>query len=92
MATPICDGLQRRRVVDAVAGHGDDMAERLEGLDDLQLLLGPHAREDAHVADARRASSSGAMAEIATPGQRRRRKHRCRRGGRFPAPSRDNRR
>ena len=39
-------GLERRRVVDAVTGHGDDLAVRLERLDDAQLLLGHDAGED----------------------------------------------
>ena len=45
-------GLERRRVVDAVAGHRDDLAARLERLHDAQLLLGHDAREDVDVADA----------------------------------------
>ena len=32
--------LQRRRVVDAVAGHRDEFAARLQRLDDADLLLG----------------------------------------------------
>ena len=39
--------LQGRRVVDAVAGHGDDLAAPLEGLDELQLVLRRDAGEDA---------------------------------------------
>ena len=38
--------LERRRVVHAVAGHGHDLALRLQRFDDLQFLLRPHARED----------------------------------------------
>ena len=37
--------LERRRVVDAVAGHRDDLAVRLERVDDAQLLLGHDPRE-----------------------------------------------
>ena len=43
--------LERRRVVDAVAGHGDDLAAALERVDDAQLVLGIHARVDADVLD-----------------------------------------
>jgi hypothetical protein len=32
--------LERRRVVDAVAGHGHDVAAVLQRLDDLELVLG----------------------------------------------------
>ena len=32
--------LQRRRIVDAVAGHRDELAARLQRLDDPDLLLG----------------------------------------------------
>ena len=39
-------GLQRRRVVHAVAGHGDDLALFLQRLDDEHFLLGGDARED----------------------------------------------
>ena len=39
--------LQGRRVVDAVAGHGDDLASPLERLDELQLVLRRDAGEDA---------------------------------------------
>ena len=39
-------GLERRRVVDAVAGHRDDLAVGLERVDDAQLLLGHDAGED----------------------------------------------
>ena len=38
---------QRRRVVDAVAGHRDEEAHALDGAHDLELLLGRRAREDA---------------------------------------------
>ena len=40
--------LQRGRVVDAVAGHGDDLAIGLQRIDDPQFLLGHDAREDGH--------------------------------------------
>ena len=38
-------GLQRGRVVHAVAGHRDDLARGLERLHEAQLLCGPDARE-----------------------------------------------
>ena len=41
-------GLQRGRVVHAVAGHGDDRAVRLQRLHDAQLVLGIDARVDRH--------------------------------------------
>ena len=44
-------GLQGRRVVDAVARHDDDLAPRLEGLDEPQLLRRNDAREDGDPAD-----------------------------------------
>ena len=54
--------LQRGGIVDAVAGHGDDLAVGLQRLDDAQLLLGHDAREDgdgaARAAPARRRSSA----------------------------------
>jgi hypothetical protein len=37
---------QRRRVIDAITGHGDDLAISFEGIDDAQLLLGHCASED----------------------------------------------
>ncbi len=43
--------LQRGRVVDAVAGHRDDLAARLQGVDDPQLVRGRHAGVDRAVAD-----------------------------------------
>ncbi|EXI66264.1 MAG: hypothetical protein AW07_04610 [Candidatus Accumulibacter sp. SK-11] len=39
-------GFQRRGIIDAVAGHRDDMAARLQGLDDAQLVFGRDAGED----------------------------------------------
>jgi hypothetical protein len=39
-------GLQRRRVVHAVAGDGDDLALLLQRLDDQHLLLGGDAGEE----------------------------------------------
>ena len=51
MATPILARLERGRVVDAVAGHGHDVALALERRDDAQLVLGIDAREYAHVLD-----------------------------------------
>ena len=44
-------GLERGRVVDAVAGHGDDMALALQRADDAQLVFGIDAGEHAHVLD-----------------------------------------
>ena len=37
---------QRRRVVDAVARHGDDAALGLEPLDRVRFLIGEHLRHD----------------------------------------------
>ena len=48
MATPDVRGLERRGVVDAVAGHGDDLAVGLERLHDAQFLLRRDAGADAH--------------------------------------------
>ena len=42
MATPMSAGAAPRRVVHAVAGHGHDVAPRLERLDDPDLVLGRH--------------------------------------------------
>ena len=44
-------GLQRRRVVDAVAGHRHHRAVALQGLHDAQLVLGIDARVDRHLPD-----------------------------------------
>ncbi len=44
---------QRRRIVDAVAGHADDVAGALEDLDDLELVLGEDAGEAVRGDDAR---------------------------------------
>ena len=41
--------LQRRRVVDAVAGHGDDVLLFLEQVDEADLVLGRDARDHADV-------------------------------------------
>jgi hypothetical protein len=40
-------GFERRRVIHAIAGHRDDFAVGLQGLDDAELLLGHDACEDA---------------------------------------------
>ena len=40
-------GFERGRIIHAVAGHGDDFAVGLQGLDNAQLLLGHDAREHA---------------------------------------------
>jgi hypothetical protein len=39
-------GLERRRVVDTVAGHRHDHAVALQGIDEPQLVLGRHTRVD----------------------------------------------
>ena len=58
--------LQRRRVVDAVAGHRDELALRLQRLDDADLLRRVDARVDAHVAaPARRAPRRRAARQLA---------------------------
>ncbi len=44
--------LERRRIVDAVAGHRDELAPRLQRLDDANLLFRVHARVDARSSDA----------------------------------------
>ena len=38
-----------RRIVGAVSGHGHDLPVRLDRPNHRQLLLGPHAGEDAHL-------------------------------------------
>ena len=43
--------LERRRVVDAVAGHPDDVPLALEDVDEADLLLGRHARDHADLVD-----------------------------------------
>ena len=43
--------LEGRGVVDAVSGHGDDVSVGLEGLDDLNLVLGRDASEDVRGVD-----------------------------------------
>ena len=53
--------LERRRVVHAVAGHRDDLAVRLERLDEPQLLLGHDAREDAGRRSTRSCSAASSM-------------------------------
>src|SRR5262249_12673345 len=40
-----------RGVVDAVAGHGDHVAARLENVDEVDLVLGRHAGDDADAVD-----------------------------------------
>ena len=45
-------GPQRGGVVDAVAGHADDLAVGLQRPDELELLLGDHAGEHVDRADA----------------------------------------
>ena len=46
IAMPMSARFERGRVVDAVAGHRDDLAERLERVGDAQLRLGGVAGED----------------------------------------------
>jgi hypothetical protein len=43
---PDVGGLQRRCVVDTVSRHGDDLPVGLEGVDDLQFVLGRHSGVD----------------------------------------------
>ena len=43
--------LQRGRIVDAVPGHGHDMAVGLNAADQAQLMLGVHASEHVRVRD-----------------------------------------
>jgi hypothetical protein len=43
--------LQRRGVVDPVAGHGDDVSALLQGVDDAVFVLRHHLGEDAHALD-----------------------------------------
>ena len=50
----LMSGLERGRVVDAVAGHRDDLAERLERMHEAQLLLRCDSREHVDVLDAPR--------------------------------------
>ena len=50
---------QRRRVVDAVAGHRDACALRLQALDDRRLLLGQHLGLDLVDADGARDGLGG---------------------------------
>ena len=45
-------GFERRRVVDAVAGHGDDLAVGFERFDESEFLLRQHAGEDRGIGDA----------------------------------------
>ena len=65
-------GLERRRVVDAVAGHGDHLAGGAVGLHQPQLLLRAHAREHVHAPHrggerARRPSPRSASPVSASP-------------------------
>ncbi len=53
IATPTFGPDQGGRVVHAVAGHGDDLASPLVGLDDAQLLRRMDAGEDGDVLDSR---------------------------------------
>ena len=57
-------GLQRRRVVDAVAGHRDDFAVRLQRVDDAQLLLRHDAREHVGHVDPLRELGVGQLREL----------------------------
>ncbi len=55
--------LQRRRVVDPVAGHADDVAGALQRLDDLELVLGEDAGEAIRRLDRRQRIGRHAIAE-----------------------------
>ena len=59
-------GLDRRRVVDAVAGHGDDVALLLERVDEQHLVLGRHAADDPDVVDAGQSVRVGQGGELGT--------------------------
>ena len=52
MAMPTCGGGERRGVVDAVAGHGDDAAVAREFFDHRAFLFGQHVRFDLRDAEA----------------------------------------
>ena len=64
-------GLERGRIVHAVAGHGDHFAVRLERLHQTQLVLGLGARVDVHRARTRdaapRPSSASSSAPVSAP-------------------------
>ncbi len=83
--------LQRRRVVDAVAGHRHDVPARLQGLHDVQLLLGLHPRVDADPLD-QRGQLGSRTPPPARIRSRRRRPPAGRSRARRPPPSADGRR
>jgi len=63
-----CDvgGLERRRVVDAVASHRHDLAHRLERLSDAHLVFGTDAGED-DLADERFLEASSSIVSRSAP-------------------------
>ena len=63
--------LQRRRVVDAVAGHRDDVAVGLQRVDDAQLVLRRDARVDRRARAPRRRTPASSSASSSAPGERR---------------------
>ena len=71
MAMPMCAALIDGSVVDAVAGHRDDVVLLLQGLDQEHLVLGRDAADDADVVDAReplgRSSAAKSAPRIASP-------------------------
>ena len=85
-------GLECGRIVDAVAGHGDDVALALQRAHDAQLVLGIDAGEHAHLLDdrielgIRPSCATRCRSPAALPARR------CPARGRSPRPSRDDRR
>jgi hypothetical protein len=91
MAMPMSACLQRRGVVDAVAGHGHHLAIGLQGLHEAQLLLRLDAGKDIDLA--RRAAQLVRVqhGQFAA-GQHRARLRRCRAAGDGAVPCRHGRR
>ena len=58
-------GLERRRVIDAVAGHRDDVARRLESADDGEFVLGRDTREDCGLAQVLPSPLADELSELA---------------------------
>ena len=85
-------GLERGRVVDAVAGHGDDVALALERADDPQLVLGIDAGEHAHLLDDRVELGVAHGAQLGAGHEPRARLEDRRARGRSPRRSPDGRR
>jgi hypothetical protein len=50
-ADPDVGGLQRRGIVDPVAGHGHDLSALLPGVHDADLVFGRHPRVDRVLVD-----------------------------------------